>query len=430
MKKCVLISFVLIIISISMAGADTGPTIGRGYFGSPKPIQEFYDQELLKEIRNGEDNLLDRFLEGINCLDDTDFFKPTLKKVQEVIRWKALHREDFRKLASRLPQIENLLARFPKKTDPKTIEFPRDGGRHLDKLVEWWYWNGHLFDEEKREYSFEACFFRFGPLIHFAHFAVTDVTGKRFLFERTFFSPLSCVLSENRLELKYGDWEIVPVGQDFISIKAQAKDIAIQLLARSEKPPLLVNQNGYVKMGVDGYSYYYSQPRWQTTGALRFKERAVKVAGQSWFDHQWGNFFLSTVLGWDWFCFKLTDNIHYNIFSFHSLTGAQVNPVATIQYANGTQETTRIVKLEPINWWTSPHTRRKYPSGYVLTLPEKNSVFTVKPKVIDQELFADPFSPDFIDYWEGPCTIEGNVAGKPVQGQCFNEICGYPKVAP
>lgn len=55
------------------------------------------------------------------------------------------------------------------------VNLPRDGGGHLDKLAEWWYFNGLLTDKSGSDYGYELVFFRVGPFYRFAHFAVTDV---------------------------------------------------------------------------------------------------------------------------------------------------------------------------------------------------------------------------------------------------------------
>ena len=41
----------------------------------------------------------------------------------------------------------------------KPIKFPGDESVH-DYIVEWWYFNGHLKDEQDNEYSFMDCLFK------------------------------------------------------------------------------------------------------------------------------------------------------------------------------------------------------------------------------------------------------------------------------
>ena len=75
--------------------------------------------------------------------------------------------------------------------------FPRDHGSHPTYRTEWWYYTGHLHAQEGRSFGFELTFFRRGippedvttlpskwsvKDLYLAHFAVTDIKGKRFHF--------------------------------------------------------------------------------------------------------------------------------------------------------------------------------------------------------------------------------------------------------
>ncbi len=410
---------------ISFAGPSA--TFFRGLLGNPENIQRMVENSVIPEVQAGKTNLLDLLIEGLEAADDVSFFLPCLRKVHAVVTWKIVHREDAGIFTPRQNRLSALFGKPARKENPKPIDFPRDGGRHLSKLIEWWYFNGHLFGDGGKEFGYELCFFRFGPVISFAHFAITDVTNNKFLYQRTIFSPFACRFSDSEMKFSYGDWKVSSHGPDFFSVKAQANGIAVNLLLKSAKKPLLVNQTGYLQMANEGYSYYYSLVRNETSGAIKFGDQSMKVTGETWVDHQWGNFFLSTIYGWEWFSLKLKNDTQYNIFCFHDAFDNLVNPLATILYPDNSQETVKKVGIMPLGYWTSPHSGRKYPSGYSVLLPEKNSSFVVKPKVVDQELPANPLSPDFIDYWEGTCNVEGKVDGKPVSGLAYNEICGYPK---
>ena len=77
---------------------------------------------------------------------------------------------------------------------PRTWHFPRDNGAHAAYKTEWWYFTGNLNDDEGGRYGFQLTFFREGVSLnpadpknpwsvrdlYFAHFAITDVSGKRF----------------------------------------------------------------------------------------------------------------------------------------------------------------------------------------------------------------------------------------------------------
>ena len=80
-------------------------------------------------------------------------------------------------------------------------EFPKDHGSHPTYRTEWWYYTGHLHSKNGRSFGFELTFFRRGvppediktlpskwsiSHLYLAHFAVTDITGKRFHFSEKF----------------------------------------------------------------------------------------------------------------------------------------------------------------------------------------------------------------------------------------------------
>ncbi|MBM3273772.1 MAG: hypothetical protein FJZ00_01365, partial [Candidatus Sericytochromatia bacterium] len=53
------------------------------------------------------------------------------------------------------------------------IAFPSDEGAHWDAITEWWYVNGHLEGGPER-FGYEFTLFRVGPVLFFAHVALTD----------------------------------------------------------------------------------------------------------------------------------------------------------------------------------------------------------------------------------------------------------------
>ena len=312
--------------------------------------------------------------------------------------------------------------------DAKPIQFPDDEGLHVSKLIEWWYYTGHLTSDSGRNFGFEVCYFRFTPFIYFAHFAISDIDNKKIRYVRKIFSPASVLIKGEKLALNYGNWGAKATGSFQYDLWAEAPDFSMKLQMSSLKPPMLIGDEGIIKMGDDANSYYYTLTRNSVGGSISIGEENYHVNGTAWMDHQWGNFFMSTIWGWDWFSLQLDNNMELNIFSFHNSQGEQTNPFVEILNPDNTNEMLSTVELTPLSWWTSPQTRIRYPSGYRIYLPEKNYTFTVIPKFKEQEIEANPFSPDFIDYWEGACSVSADLDGAKVEGQAYNEICGYKKV--
>ncbi len=63
------------------------------------------------------------------------------------------------------------------------MELPRDDGPH-DRMTEWWYYTGHLHDDEGGRWGFEYVIFRAErgsfPVSWASHLALTDETGDAF----------------------------------------------------------------------------------------------------------------------------------------------------------------------------------------------------------------------------------------------------------
>ena len=76
--------------------------------------------------------------------------------------------------------------------------------------------------------------------------------------------------------------------------------------------------------------------------------------------------------------------------------------------------------LEPIDWWTSPKTKGRYPIGWKISIPSLEVSLAVRARFSDQELAAEPFS-----YWEGAVAAEGRQAGTSLTGKGYLEMTGY-----
>ena len=65
---------------------------------------------------------------------------------------------DFLSVAAALSDAE--ASGYARVLGPRELVFPDDHGAHPDHQLEWWYWTGHLEDEEGRPYGFQLTFFR------------------------------------------------------------------------------------------------------------------------------------------------------------------------------------------------------------------------------------------------------------------------------
>jgi predicted secreted hydrolase len=324
--------------------------------------------------------------------------------------------------ATPLPEVA-----VPSPTPAAGIVFPRDAGPH-DGLTEWWYYTGHLSSAEGRAYGFEFTIFQVrrqdAPTGYLAHFAVSDVEGHRFSHQMRFVQAPAA----NDLPLDVGGWKLGRDGS-METIEAAMEPgpgadpaFSLNLRVMDEKPPAL-HHGGYIDYGPAGGSYYYSRTRLSVSGALD----GLAVSGVAWMDHQWGNFVVSAVGGWDWYSLQLDDQTELMLYVLRSATGEPTGMYGTRVLRDGSvqQLSPGSVLSEPVGSWTSPHTGAVYPSGWLVTLPGGERL-NLQPQLVDQELWFPSAAGDTgaggLAYWEGAVTVGGDRGGLG-----YVELTGYAR---
>jgi len=349
----------------------------------------------------------------------------------------------------------------PSPTPPPPISLPRDAGAH-DGLTEWWYVTGHLqSDQDGRQYGFEFTVFQVqrqgAPTGYLAHFAVSDIGGQRFSHQARAAqraaggvpaggppspaatpqsggvtsppasSPASPLSSPGGFPLDVGGWSLsTDGGADLITADMTPgpgadPPFGLRLRLVDQKPPAFHN-GGYIDYGIAGGSYYYSRTRLSVQGALsQSGATAVSVSGVAWMDHQWGNFVVGAIGGWDWYSLQLDDRSELMLYVLRAPSGETSAVYGTQVLPDGSTRDLGAdsVRTEPTGRWTSPHTGGVYPSGWTLTLPAGERV-ELAPQLQDQELFFPPASAGGIAYWEGAVTVSGDRTGVG-----YVELTGY-----
>ena len=338
-----------------------------------------------------------------------------------------------------------------------TYRFPADHLVHPDYKTEWWYFTGNLRDDRGREYGYELTFFRQGTIpparlaslsadgagrsrfvqgdFKFAHFAVTDVAGKKFHFTqrmtRGAFGEAGFGTVANEPLAYLEDWHLDPQpdGSWRISARANAPTLmTIELELRPEKEPVVHGAEGVSQKaaGLGNASHYYSFTRLATTGTLALGEgaRVVNVRGASWFDHEWAsNQLAADQVGWDWFCYQFEDRTELMLYAMRRRDGT-VDPVSAGTFVAADGQTTHLdrgdFRLDATRTWTSKLTQATYPLAWRVSIPRLALEFTAEPALDDQELVLPPIS-----YWEGATRVRGQREGKPITGSGYMELTGY-----
>ena len=157
----------------------------------------------------------------------------------------------------------------------RPIRFPEDESAH-DYIIEWWYFNGHLQDENHNEYSFMDCLFKVDvkkvqiPFLskvplktsYFSHSLLSDLNHKKFNHKIAPFSLISeDSFSKPQLYINY----INPTAknsytncviQKFEESIYFLKNEDIDLKLTSTKKPLLEGGKGYLDLQ-SKTTYYY-----------------------------------------------------------------------------------------------------------------------------------------------------------------------------
>jgi predicted secreted hydrolase len=323
-------------------------------------------------------------------------------------------------------------------------EFPRDHHAHREFKTEWWYFTGNLFDGDDHRFGYEVTFFRQGiqPLaerdpkasrfivddLKFAHFAITDVTGRKFQFDqktsRGAFGEAG--FDEGNRLAWIENWSLTNAGGDDFDLAAATNFGALRLHLHGTKPPAIHGENGVSVKAAEGASasHYYSIPRFETTGEIVLNGKRNAVRGETWFDHEWSSSALGkSEVGWDWLCLQWEDGGELMLYRMRlanggvepSSSGTWIAPDGTATHLRASD-----FQMTPTVFWKSKANSARYPIGWRVVLPAQRAEFTARAALDDQELKLGA-----ITYWEGAVDATGTRDGKAIKARGYLELTGY-----
>jgi len=338
-------------------------------------------------------------------------------------------------------------AGFARALEPRPLRFPADHGPHEAFKSEWWYYTGNLATREGRRFGFQLTFFRLGlapdapprrsrwgtDQAYMAHFAITDVAGRRF-FSAERFSRAALGLAGaggEPLAVWLEDWSARVTGTDPLAVRLKAadRDRSLDLELKALQPVVLNGERGLSRKGPQpgNASYYYSIPRLASRGTVVIGGERFEVSGISWLDREWSTSALSgEQAGWDWFALQLDDGRDLMYYQLRKKDGTP-DPFSagTLVAADGRAKPLGPdrVRLAPTAWWTSPQSGTRYPSRWRLSVPGEGIDLEVVPRLADQELSLS------FRYWEGAVALTGAGTGQTV-GTGYLEMTGYGGAVP
>lgn len=368
---------------------------------------------------------------------------------------------------------------------------------HSDVNIEWWYVNAHVTTEKNRHLALIGSFFRFGsgvnpldgspmPRAHYLIYAVTDLDSKTqrpySLADSTMisllrqFGPLLAAqnpgdknmrafladLNKGKLppphqklagastvvnspfRLAYGTENTLAATSSAntsfdLNLNAGGPD-KIHLTLSAQKPAMAVGGKGETGLKTATDMYYFSLTRCAVGGTIDTGGGPEAITGgQGWFDHQWGNSWVASNDGWDWWGVQLDDGTDILFFRQRDLkTGRIFYPLATFMDKDGHQSVTKNIVFtpDPKSLWKSPTSGVTYPLGWTIAFPDKGLQLHITAEVQNQEM---PILGPGAGIWEGLCKADGfrgpvhppgNQAAyddvlQSVSGVAYMELVGY-----
>jgi predicted secreted hydrolase len=299
-------------------------------------------------------------------------------------------------------------------TARQPVVLPRDQAGHPQAGIEWWYFTALVRDKTGDEYSvFFTVFSSRGGLVSVSQ--VVDLHTGRLVGHTENVgiglpgtSSLDLAVAGSRLRY-------VPTSDRWV-FAVNSPTFAVTLDQHPLKPYVLHGDHGLIRQSSAGPSHYYSSTRLSATGSLRIGRRNVAVRGQSWFDHQWGDYRDDArAFNWDWFSCRFDDGTELMLYQF--LDRLTHRPLAS--YRTGT-----FVGLEGgakhLSTFTATAGRKvlvaagsRWPLDWTVDVPGLELREQVSSLLPDQ-LVRNSVLPTF---WEGAASASGTK-----HGVCFVEI--------
>lgn len=173
---------------------------------------------------------------------------------------------------------------------------------------------------------------------------------------------------------------------------------------------------------------HFSIPYMTMTGNITLNGKSHTVSGNCWLDRQYQQFTLGFTGGepvhpgaWAWLGIAMEDRTAISIWDY-PIDGIN-HTFASIVFPNGRQA---VVEIDSItknakDIWVSPKTARRYPTHWVVNIPEFDIALDIKANPKGQEIVA---SYETMHKYEGSSAVVGVIKGKNVEGHCMIELSG------
>jgi predicted secreted hydrolase len=432
MRQPLLILTALAAVTASMAGCQSAPgaaTQGTSTsqtlqaLGAPRLDREavvrLSAEALAEAVREGEAKTVSAFVSYADGPDpDPSATREMAKRAIALTGPQAADSADLARIAAGKahPQVV---------VQATGVNFPEDEGAHKGAITEWWYLNGHLQAKGGDRYGYEFTLFKVGPILHWAHVAVTDQAGQRFSYSRDWVPAKRVSTPSGRLAIRFGEHALAQAEDGSYKLEGNGGGRRFSLTLNSQKAPLLIGGDGKIEMPEGKDSWYYSHTRLAAVGTLD----GQAVTGTSWMDHQWGPFWVTGFKDrWDWFALQFEDNTEYNLFGFRDEKGRGGARHVNQSTPSGRGVSGSRFTMERLDWWKSPLTNMFFTTKWRIALPDSNETVELEATNVNQEVarktgfLKDPLP----NYWEGSMkAVKIRADGTRVPGQAYCEHFGF-----
>lgn len=361
-----------------------------------------------------------------------------------------------------------------------TADLPHEGSK-----IEWWYLNGHVQDQNEREFSFFVSFFKLAigrdsqsHKMQFAYsvtWAISDVADKRYIRDAVLDQCAPAVgletlkkekfTSDKRMQYAIQEvmeknqvpapdrlatfparvnWEKLDLdmegntlrvdddGSYALHLEKKDEHIFLDLRFKPLIQPVKHGNDGVV-VGTSGEDmYYYFIPQNEVHGALMLGENKHNLTGSGWYDHEFAvetdekeevEVNLLHDIGWNWISLQINNACQVTAYDLFERNEEKTNAGSwsVMIGADGSAEYPEKFSLEAIDFWTSTKTFINYPVKWRFQIPEKELDLVVEAVFPEQEFISLLSEPAF---WEGRVHARGTIASKKVDANGYVEVSG------
>jgi len=300
------------------------------------------------------------------------------------------------------------------------VVLPRDHAPHPGFGMEWWYSAGRIEDRTGRAYSYFATIWS-TPAALLAHVNLIDLSTGETVVSRDQVARGLTADAGSPLDVAVGDtsyrWR-ASGARGVFTVHAVTPTGRLELRLTPRRAYVLHGRKGVIQQGIGGPSAYYSATRLAVRATWVDGSTTTPLAGEGWFDHQWGNFqSVPSAMRWDWFACRLDDGRDLMLYRFldtknqplsDRFVGTLVSKTGKVRHLDGFQ----VQERAPIVPRPDLGAGVEFPLGWRLRVPEANLDLTLK--TMSQRQFIKILGAGTI--WEGAAKI---VRGP--KGLCFVE---------